>query len=104
MTTTDTRFGGYYANIKHWRTTDGHRYVSVPTHVPTVWDREYDEKGRLVYKASDYTIVREKPGYYASYTVRRDGIELPLSFTGLLREAKKYAVRNATGEHVVNVA
>lgn len=104
MTTTDTRFGGYYANTKHWRTTDGHRYTSVPTHVPTVWDRETDEKGRLVYKASDYTIVRDKVGYYCHYTVFRDGIELPLSFTGLLREAKKYAAKNAEGRYVVNVA
>lgn len=101
----DERFDGYYANIKHWRTTDGHLHLSVPTAVPAAWARRIDDKGRLVYVSGDYEIVRDRYGATRyTYTVFRDGIELSSSFTGLLREAKAYAVKNARGKHQVNVA
>lgn len=97
-------------------------YVSVPieprpnTAGSMGWgrgDRRHLSTGRdvVVYTSGEYEIRGEEYArrtngtvYRRSYVVWRQGVELPLSFTGSLREAKSYAWRNARGEHRVNVA
>lgn len=90
---------------RHWATTDGHRYTSIPTTVPAEWRRIRNDEGHLTYLAGAYTIVRRPYGRASwSYTVYRDGIELRLSLTAMLHAAKERAVENAEGRDVVNVA
>lgn len=92
---------------RHWVTVDGHRYTSVPAPIPVTWKRVRNDKGQLVYVSYPFTIVRErygKTGCAFTFTVFRDGVELPLSFTGSLWHAKDRAVVNAAGRDVVNHA
>lgn len=92
-------------DLRHWVTVDGHRYTSVPAPIPVDWKRVRNDKGQLVYLSYPYTILREVYGATRyTYTVFRDGVELPLSFTGSLWHAKDRAVVNAAGRDVVNVA
>jgi hypothetical protein len=92
-------------NPRHWSTTDGHHFVSVPAPVPTDWNRGRDIAGNLVYARDPYRIVRRLHGRSSwSYTVFRDGVELGLSLTSSLAEAKDRAVRNAEGRDTVDVA
>lgn len=93
-----------YRNTKLWSTTDGHRYVSVPTTVPLSWERTSTE-GVLVYRSNPYKIVRCWHGDNAwVYKLFRDGVVVSWPFFGLLRDAQAAAVRNAEGRDVVNVA
>lgn len=90
---------------RHWTTTDGHRHVSVPAPEPLVWTRMTNDAGRLVYVSGAYSIVRTiGPNGSRTFVVYRDGIELCLSFTGMLWCAKDRALTNARGRDVVNVA
>lgn len=91
-----------YDNEKHWQTEDGRLFLSVPTTEPAAWKRKYRQDGKLIYTSGDYTIVRHKAD--GPYNVYRDGVELPLSFTGLLKIAKERAVKNARGEDRMHVA
>lgn len=89
---------------RHWATTDGHHYTSVPTTVPVDWKPTHADSG-LVYVSGAYKIVRMPYGATGStYTVFRDGVELSLAFFNRLRDAKARAVSNAEGRDVVNVA
>ena len=92
-----------YANEKHWTTTDGHRYASVPAKLDEKWARAVSGGG-LHYFNGPYKIVSNDKGHRRSYRVYRDNILLPLSFHSLLRDAKAYAEKNARGEFVINVA
>jgi len=90
---------------RHWATTDGRRHTSVPAPVPTVWTRMTNDRGQLTYVSGSYSIVRTVgPNGSRTFVVYRDGIELSLSFTGMLWYAKERAVKNAEGRDVVNVA
>ncbi len=90
-------------NPEYWSTRDGRRYISVPTRIPTGWTPA-ETKGRLVYVSGVYTIVRKPYGKSYTFTVCRDGIDLPLAFYSRLKDAKSRAVQNAQGRDVVNVA
>ena len=94
---------------RHWTTTDGHRYTSVPINPPMPIPARYatceDIGGRLCYVRGRYTIVREPyVGTSFTYTVLRDCKELPLASYSRLKDAKERVARNAAGEDVVNVA
>lgn len=96
-----------WTNEKHWIKQDAHTYVSVPVSINLFekWKRGYDGRGRLTYKLGPYIIVRKPYGEHRfTYTVLRDCLELPLSFTGLLSQAKKHAAKNAAGLEIWNVA
>lgn len=90
-------------------TTDGHRYVSVPTIPPTFWSRSLDDAGRLVREFGDYKIVREPYGAnrftFSLYRlVDGEWVALGIGFYSLLKDAKADAVKNARGEHVIHWA
>lgn len=86
----------------------GKRYVSVPTEIPKTWTRLHSmvTPGLLTYSAGEYVIRGELVSgtKRRHYTVWRQGVELPLSFTGSLRDAKRRAMKNALGEDRMNVA
>jgi hypothetical protein len=90
-------------------TPDGHRYVSVPTDIPTTWGRSRNGAGRLVRESGDYKIVRE-PYVGTQYTfslyrlVNGKWIDLGIGSYSLLKDAKADAMKNARGEHVINWA
>lgn len=86
-----------------WATTDGHRYTSVPTEVPTAWERKH-VNGYRTYVSGDYEIERLPYGTKWTYWVSRNDIALPLAFYGRLMDAKDRAVENAEGRDVMNVA
>lgn len=89
---------------RHWKTGDGHRYVSVPAPVPSKWTQKHDDLG-LFYASGPYTIHRHHdPRNGRTFTVYRDGVRLGLGVHARLRDAKAHAVANARGREVVNVA
>lgn len=88
---------------RHWATTDGHRFTSIPAPVPADWKKKYTDLG-LTYVSGPYTIRRDsysRTGY--SYELLRDGDPIGFLYSRL-RDAKDHAVRNAEGRDVVNVA
>jgi hypothetical protein len=88
---------------RHWATTDGHHYVSIPTRVPTDWRQKHSDSG-LIYIHQPYVIRRDSHGSTGySYTLLRDGVEIGLPYRRL-RDAKAHAVRNAEGRDEVHVA
>lgn len=93
-----------YDNEKHWTTVDGYLFTSVPTERPGPWKRVRVGPD-LIYSSGSYEIIGRPYGRARrTYTVYRDGVELELSFTGSLREAKHTAVINAAGRGRMNVA
>lgn len=103
-----------YENKKLWRR-DLSRllvksYLSVPTKKPGPWRREHRKDPILdvmIYTSGEYEIRGHLYGTGSrrrSYTVWRLGVELPLLFTGSLRDAKLHAVINAAGRGRMNVA
>lgn len=93
-----------YDNEKHWTTTDGHRFTSVPTERPGPWKR-VRVGDDLIYSSGAYEIIGRPYGKARrTYTVYRDGVELALSFTSSLRDAKMHAEINAAGRDRMNVA
>ena len=110
-----------YQNEKLWQLDESQLptkvYVSVPVDISggMLWKREHATvNGRdvMIYRSGEYEIHgveygnRRPDGGIArrTYTVWRQGVELSLSFTGSLRQAKDYAAANAQGRHRVNVA
>jgi hypothetical protein len=94
-------------DARHWTTVDGHMHVSVPTGVPEIWIQRRVGAG-LSYFSQDevYEIRRRAYGKTQwSYTLLRDGVELPLaSIYSRLMDAKERAVKNARGQDRVGVA
>ena len=100
-----------YNNPKLWKLDESQLprkvYVSVPMDISggMLWKREPAGPRKLTYTSGEYEIRAVSYGKTGrSYTVWRQGVELPLSLTGLLREAKARAVENARGEDRMNVA
>lgn len=98
-----------FANEKHWRKIDdgrfGNRYASVPVELPPAGLSTPDDTGTRAW--GPYEIRRRPYGQstrHYTYTIYRDGIELPLSFTGSLDRAINHVERNAAGEDTWNVA
>lgn len=88
---------------RHWATTDGHRYTSVPTAVPVGWKLKYTDSGPT-YVSGPYAVRRNpygRTGY--SYELLRDDVPIG-SLYSRLRDAKEHAVKNTEGRDVVNVA
>lgn len=100
-----------YDSKENWTTEDGHQFTSVPTEKPGPWKR-VRVGADLIYSSGAYEIIgrpygdasRRNGAGRRTYTVYRDGVELPLSFTGSLRTAKTEAVINADGRGRINVA
>lgn len=97
-----------YDNPKLWVLVDdthGKDYVSVAAPEPIEWKRAPAGPRKLIYTSGEYEIRAVSYGKTGrSYTVWRQGVELPLSLTGLLRDAKARAVKNARGEDRMHVA
>lgn len=114
-----------YDNPKLWKLTvdpyGAKIYVSVPIEPKPAnpgamgWKREHTTAGGrdvMIYTSGEYEIHGQEYGNRRpdgsvsrrAWTVRRQGVELSLSFTGSLRHAKTYAAINARGGHRVNVA
>ncbi len=100
-----------YDNPKLWVLVSdewGKDYVSVAAPVPRFWTRTrgWPEQDVLLYtsESGEYEIRGHKYGTRRSYTVWRQGVELPLSLTTLLVEAKARAVNNARGLDRLHVA
>lgn len=94
-----------YDNPKLWALvsdTAGKDYVSVAAEVPTVWTRGYNKQGKMIYVFGEYTILRHKAD--GPYTVFRRDVELPLSLSSRLRDAKERAIKNARGGDRMHVA
>lgn len=100
-----------YDNPKLWVLVSdewGKDYVSVATTVPKSWARTrgWPDQDILLYtcESGEYEIRGHKYGTRRSYTVWRQGVELPLTLTGSLRDAKARAVNNANGLDRMHVA
>lgn len=98
-----------YDNPKLWKLVSYKGYVSVPAEVPTRWSQRSIKSALIdvvIYVSGEYEIRGYAPSTARrrSYTVYRQGVELPLSFTGLLRIAKDRAVKNARGEDRMHLA
>jgi len=102
-----------YDNPKLWACVPGTRgkdYVSVaaPIHDRMEWRRVRYwpgfKPGEIRYVSGEYEIRGLPYGTRRSYTVWRQGVELPLSITGSLKDAKERAAKNARGEDRVHVA
>jgi hypothetical protein len=99
-----------FREMPGFTTRNGHRYTSVPTSVPTKWQRwTSPATGLLCYGASDYKITREPYGDNGKHTYRLErmvgGKPVLLGrLYSLLRDAQNDAFKNARGEHVVNWA
>lgn len=98
-----------YDNPNLWRLVSdkgGKDYASVKTVEPVVWVRETRQGNILAYRCGEYEIIGRVYGKMDRrvYIVRRLGVELPLSFTGLLRDAKARAVKNSRGEDRMHLA
>lgn len=97
-----------YENPKLWKrvgSATGKRYASVPAEVPKTWKREHG-LGVMIYRSGEYELRGRcvSGSRRRHWTVWRQGVELPLSLTGLLREARARAEENARGEDRMNVA
>jgi hypothetical protein len=96
-----------YDNPKLWVLVSDERgkdYVSVAAAVPEKWTRARWPAGELRYASGEYEIRGLPYGTRRSYTVWRQGVELPLSITGSLKDAKERAAKNARGEDRTHVA
>lgn len=104
-----------YDNPKLWTLVSdkaGKDYVSVPTEVPWNWPRELPgalndipAHVKFAYVCGEYMIYTFKYGSTGtSYTVLRQGVELPLSLYGRLKDAKGRARQNARGEDRMHLA
>jgi len=100
-----------YDNPKLWALVSdeaGKDYVSVAAPVPEAWKRlRYwpgFTPGQVRYTSGEYEIRGRAYGTRRSYTVWRQGVELPLTLTGSLAEAKARAVNNANGLDRMHVA
>jgi hypothetical protein len=99
-----------FREMPGFTTRDGHRYVSVPTSVPTKWRRwTVAATGTIHYSAGAYVVTREPYGTRKhTYRLERyvDGKPVKLGIAGFsrLRDAQNLAFQNARGEHVVNWA
>lgn len=99
-----------YDNPKLWKLVfldeRGNTYISVPTVEPVVWRREALADGVMVYRCGEYEIRGRLIGKAdrRSYTVWRQGVELPLSFTRRLGAAQERAKLNARGQDRMHVA
>lgn len=106
-----------YDNPKLWTLVSdeaGKDYVSTAAPEPLAWRRERRVQGFfdvMVYTSGNYEIRGHESGRDSdnnvvrrSYTVWRQGVELPLSLTSRLRDAKARALKNARGEDRMHVA
>lgn len=93
--------------LEHWTSEDGHLHVSVPTAVPTIWIRR-GTGSEMSYLSQDGTYEIRHRAYGKTqwtYTLLRDGVELPLaSIYSRLMDAKERAIKNARGQDRVGVA
>lgn len=94
---------------KHWSTTDGHRYTSVPVKIPKRFTQALQgatptRPALLVYTCGPYTIVRKPYGTKYSYDVLRDRETISIGGFSRLYDAKLYVTQNAAGKAVRNVA
>jgi hypothetical protein len=84
-----------------WTTQDGHRYTSVPTEVPRIWERGYAMCGLTYVSAGrEYEILKTRN----AYALYRNGRPLVLGTYYRLKDAKARAVTNAQGLDVWNIA
>ena len=96
-----------YENPKLWTLASdkaGKDYVSVPAALSSKWAYEKRADGTIVRTSGEYEIIGVPYGNMRTYTVRRQGVELPLSFTGSLMGAKAHAAKNAAGKDRMHVA
>jgi hypothetical protein len=96
-----------YDNPKLWALVSdewGKDYVSVAASLPEKWTLGQWPNDELRYVSGEYEIRARKCGARRSYTVWRQDVELPLSLTGSLADAKARAVNNANGLDGVHVA
>lgn len=99
-----------YDDPKLWKLVSdkaGKDYVSAPAAVPERWSPRSIKNAvvdLVIYVSGEYEIRGHRYGTRRSYTVWRNGVELPLSFTGQLKDAKERAVKNARGEDRMHLA
>jgi hypothetical protein len=96
-----------YDNPKLWVLVSGEwgkDYVSTATAVPEKWVRYSYPDGMVLHSSGEYEIRGHRYGTRRSYTVWRQGVELPLTLTGVLKDAKARAVKNAQGLDRMHVA